>query len=346
MSAALLLAATLGVSGGASAGAAAPAPPPAAPRAVHTRLSKAAPRLGEPFDYEIEVRHTSGESYALPARLSLPPFEVESRGCRRAAASSAAASGAGADAEILTTCTVRLRLFTLGAQDLPPVTLEAATPQGARRLEVPGPRVEAAGVIDPQAPADQLQLREPAAPVPLLVPSWRVVWWALLGLAALAAAWLGWRWWRRRARDAAEPPPPVPPDERFARRLDALAEARLAEQGRAREHFFRLSEAVREYVGALSGLNALDLTTTELVDALRTLGDPRLDPEALRGFCEDADLVKFARFPAGAYECDAGLRFGHELLARTRPPSAQAAPPAPQPPAPGPPPSLPPRGPA
>ena len=297
--------------------------PQANPRAVHTRLSKATPRLGEPVDYELEVRHAQAEAYSLPTTLTLPPFEVEPRGCRRAAAGAAG----GAD-ESITTCTLRLRLFTLGAQDVPTVTLSAATPQGARALDVPGPRVEAVGVIDPQAPTDQLELRDPAPPVPLLLPSWRVVWWALCGLAALVAAWLGWRWWRRRARGAAEPPPPIPPGERFARRLEALSAEQLAAQGRAREHFFRLSEAVREYVGALTGLNALDLTTAELVGELRALADPRFDPEALRGFCEDADLIKFARFPAGGYECEAGLRFGRELLEHSTG-GAQQAPPGP-----------------
>lgn len=294
-------------------------PPQAQPREVRSRLSKAQPRLGEPFDWVVEVRHQAGESYALPGALELPPFHATPQGCHRAAA--------GADG--LTTCTVRLTLFELGAHDLPTLRLEAATPAGPAVLDVPGPRVEAAGVIDPAAPAGSLKLRDPAGVVPLMVPTWRPVW-AALGLLALAAlGWLGWRAWRRRAARAAEPPPPLPPGERFARRLDALEADRLPEQGRVREHFFRLSEAVREYLGAITGVNALDLTTAELVDALRAQGDPRLDVEALRGFSEDADLIKFARFPAGGYECQAGLRFARELLARTLPaaPGAPAGPP-------------------
>ncbi len=284
------------------------APEQASPKEVRSRLGKAQPKLGEPFDWEVEVRHPRGESYALPDAYAAPPFQVALQGCRREAAGD----------ETLTTCAVRLTLFELGAHDLPTLRLEAATPGGPRVLDVPGPRVEAAGVIDPAAPPDALQLRPPAPAVPLLLPTWRPVWaaLALLGLAALAFA--AWRWWRRRARRAEEPPPPIPPAERFARRLDALAADRLAEQGRVREHFFRLSEAVREYVGAISGLNALDLTTAELVDALRAQGETRLDVEALRGFSEDADLIKFARFPAGGYECEAGLRYARDLLERTR----------------------------
>jgi hypothetical protein len=287
----------------------APAPtlPQAAPGAVHSRLTSSTPRLGEPFDWEIEVRHPPGEAYALPGRLDLAPFQVQPLGCRRAPLGQ----------EVLTTCALRLTLFELGGHDVPGLRLEVATPAGPQVLDVPGPRVEAAGVIDPRAPAEQLQLRDPAGPVPLLLPSWRVVWWSLGALLAALAAWRAWRWWRGRAARAAEPPPPVPPDVRLARRLDALAAERLPEQGLVREYFFRLSEAVREYLGALTGVNALDLTTAELGDALAALGDPRLDLAALRGFLEDADLVKFARFPAGGAECQAGMVFARGLLAST-----------------------------
>jgi len=65
----------------------------AAPREVKSRLLKAQPRLGEPFDWEIELRHAPDESYALPARLELPPFQAAPLGCRRAAASRKRAQG-------------------------------------------------------------------------------------------------------------------------------------------------------------------------------------------------------------------------------------------------------------
>lgn len=294
----------------------APAAPAAAPRAVHTRLSTATPRLGDPFDYDIAVRHDRAERWSAPKDPRLEPFRAAFAGCRR--------TEEGQDA--VTSCRWRLSLFELGARDVPPIRLEVETPAGARALEVKGPRVEAAGVIDPNAPEGDLALRPPAPPAPLLVRSWRLVGWAAGVAAALVAGWLAVRAWRRRARRAAEPPPPIPADVRFARRLDALEAERLPEQGRAREHFYRLSEAVREYLGALTGVNALDLTTGELLDALQAQGDPRLDLAALRRFAEEADLVKFARAPAGGREGQAALAFARDLLARTRPAAAPAAP--------------------
>jgi hypothetical protein len=297
-------------------GAPAPSPPQATPKAVTSRTSAGQARLGEPLDWEIEIRHGPSEAYALPNAIEVEGLRVVPVGCRRAAAGP----------ETLTTCTVRLALFTLGPHDLPALRLEAQTPAGARVLDVPGPRLEGVGVIDPKAPSDKLELRDVAAPVPLLVRSWRLVLWAAGLLLAAVLAVLGWRWWRARSRRAAEPPAPLPPAERFARRLDWLESERLPEQGRAREFFFALSEAVREYLGAVTGVPALDLTTEELLGALEGVGDPRLDLAALRGFSEDVDLVKYARFPAGGHECQAALRFARDLLERLRPPPATSFP--------------------
>ena len=68
----------------ASASAGAEASNGASPRAVHTRLGAAQPRLGEPFDYEIEIRHPTAEAYTPPATVDLAPFDAEPLGCRRA----------------------------------------------------------------------------------------------------------------------------------------------------------------------------------------------------------------------------------------------------------------------
>ena len=228
-----------------------------------------------------------------------------------------------------------MALLALGAVDLPALRLAVTTPQGPRVLDVPGPRLTGNGIIDPKVPVERLELKV-APPVPLLVPDWRLLWWGLGAVALALAGWRLWRWWRARRRAGEAPPPPVPPEVRFAARLDQLDQERLGEQGRGREHFFRLSEAVRDYLGSVTGLNALDLTTGELLDALARQPDPRLPLPVLRHFSETADLVKFARLHADAGACAEGVAFGRELLVRTRPPPAPpAAPPPATPPRPG-----------
>jgi hypothetical protein len=297
------------------------APAPASGRTFQAGLSRAEVRLGEPFEWAVEVRHPAAETVALPAPAGLPgpPFHAEALGCARREA---------AAGEVVTRCAVRLTLLALGPHEVPPVALAVEAPGGREALAVPGSTVTGVGVLDPAVAPESVPLREPAPPVPLLVPTLRLVWWSLGLAAAAAAAALALRAWRRRRRRAAEPPPPPSPEETLARRLDELAALRLGARGEGRAHFVRLSEAVRAYLGAALAVPALDLTTAETLARLGAAGDPRVDLAALRAFLEEADLVKFARAAAPEARCEAGLAFARALLEALRPRPVDAAAPA------------------
>jgi hypothetical protein len=296
---------------------AAPAGPARAePLSVEAQVSKLEVRLGEPFEVAIEIRHRAEERYGLPSAPALPGalFQAEPRGCERQAQA----------AEAVTRCRVGFALFALGPQDTPMIPLRVETPGGEAVLEVAGLRVTGLGVLDPDAPPESLRLRDLAPPVPLRVRSLRLVFWTLGLAAAGLLAVFGWRTWRisraRRAAAGLGGPAPLSPEERLARRLDDLAALALGARGQGREHFFLLSEAVRAYLGARTGVPAPDLTSAEILDRLARAEDPRLDLVALRVFLEEADLVKFARAHAPAPACEAGLAFGRALLACLRPP--------------------------
>jgi hypothetical protein len=291
---------------------AAAAPEQATPGQVHSRTTAASARLGEPIEWEIELTHPPAERYDFGPPLAEGPWRAEPLGCQRV----------DQPTGTTTTCRLRVALLALGPVDLPPLRLSVTTPEGPRVLDLPGPHLTGNGIIDPQVPAEKLELKPPAPPVPLLVPSWRLLWWALLAVGLGLLGWRLWRWWKARRRAGEAPPPAVPPEVRFAGRLDELEGERLGEQGRGREHWFRLSEAVRDYLGAVTGLNALDLTTEELLAALARQPDPRLPLEPVRAFCETSDLVKFARLTADGRACADGIAFGRVLLERTRPPAA------------------------
>jgi hypothetical protein len=285
--------------------------PDADPIGFHARADKARVKLGEPFGYQIEIRHAPDEWYVLRGEPALAPFRAQGVRCRRDARRG----------EVLTTCTMQLALFALGDVDVPDLVFEVDRPAGKARLVVPGPRVTGLGMLDPAAPPEAIPLRA-APPAPLLVRSFRLLWWTLgaLALAALlaAAAVTASRWWGRRGAVAT---PALSPAERFERRLQALGTERLVEQGRGEEHVTRLSEAVRDYLASVTGQPALDLTTAELLAALATAPDQRLDLAGLELFLGGADRVKFARQPAGPAQCAAGLEYAWDLLQRTRPPA-------------------------
>ncbi len=309
--------------------AAGPAPavavvPEAEPLGFHARADKASVRLGEPFGYQVEIRHRPGERYVLHGDPELSPFRADGVRCRRDQDSSARG-------EVRTTCTMQLSLFALGPVDVPDLVFDVDRAGGKARLAVPGPRITGTGMIDPKVPAAALALRDIAPPAPLLVRSYRLLWWSL-GAVLLAAAALAAVRALRRARGRRVSAPGPTPAERFERRLRALEAERLFLRGQGEEHVDRLAEAVREYLGAVSGLPALELTSAELLAELRTAPDGRLDLDGLERFLAEADGVKFARWPPRPDACAAGLEWARALLERTRTaadpgrPGAEAAP--------------------
>jgi hypothetical protein len=281
-------------------------PTTARPLSLLARAERSEVRLGEPFGYEIEVRHAPPERYAIPAALDAPPFRGAGGACRREAQGD----------EVRTTCAIRLALFALGPHDVPALALSMETAEGTETVAIPGPRVTGVGVIEPGAPAEGLALRPLAPPVPLVVSSLRVLAWAAGAAALLLAALLARRALRARAREEPLAVPPEAPGARLARRLDALEAEGLPARGRGGEHVAAVSAMVREWLGAVTGVNALDLTTTELCERLARADDPRVDLAALRRFCEEADLVKYARAPAGPAECAAATAWARGLAAR------------------------------
>ena len=77
--------------------------------------------------------------------------------------------------------------------------------------------------------------------------------------------------------------------------LDALEAEGMLEDGRHLEFHMRLSEILREYIGARFSFLALEMTTTEIARALsdRETGEYR---DELLEVLRDMDLVKFAKF--------------------------------------------------
>ena len=282
--------------------------PEADPIALHARADKASVRLGEPFGYQVEIRHRPEERYALAREIDLSPFRADGARCRREEAAGQAR----------TTCTMQLSLFALGPFDVPDLLFEVDRPAGKARLVVPGPRVTGVGVIDPRTPAGALALRDLAPPVPLWVRSYRLLLVALCAGAALALAFLLAGALRRARARRALPRLPTPA-ERLERRLRALEAERLPLRGRGEEHIARLAEAVREYLGALRDLPALDLTSAELLAALRYPPDGRLDLGGLERFLSQADLVKFARLTPSEPECLTALKEAETIVTATLP---------------------------
>jgi len=114
---------------------------------------------------------------------------------------------------------------------------------------------------------------------------------ALLVLGAIIVLLARWRHRRERPGPAI---PVEPPEVAFERAMESLRrEGATLARGAFHD---QLSEAIREYVAATTGVDALDLTTRELERELKRSGRARPEAAAeVARILRRSDLVKFAK---------------------------------------------------
>lgn len=120
--------------------------------------------------------------------------------------------------------------------------------------------------------------------------------------------------------------PRRPPDAVAIEKLTALrARGQFAVDG-YRPFYFALTEIVREYLGARYGFDALDMTTTELLDELsKRAAHLTAEGAEVPRFFHDCDLVKFAK--AGSTDAAAllALDAAQAIVLSTAAPLEEAA---------------------
>jgi hypothetical protein len=176
-----------------------------------------------------------------------------------------------------------------------------------------------AAFIDAEHAFDALYARRLGVDIDNLLAAKNAALGAAIALAVLVALALLHRWWKRRPKVVAPPPPPRPPWDVALEELTAVRLAELVQKGRYAEHFDRVSDAVRRYLGARYGFDGLETTTREALAALGRVS-PRVPVfTEIQLFLEDADLVKFAKRTPEEAECQAVLEQAEQLVQRTMP---------------------------
>ena len=221
----------------------------------------------------------------------------------------------------------RVRGFDLGPVPLPRAALVVQFPGRKDTLEFPVDTLDvdsltaaSSGSLEPDRGPIKPELR----PIDIAVAAAL----ALVVIAAVVALVLAIRRRRRAAKGLGEEAPPEPPETPFLRAIDAL---RGEIETLPRDRFYdRLSLAIRAYTGAVTGLPALDLTTSELTRDLARRGDVRSDAATLvERELRRSDLAKFARYEDPAAEAREALDQAASLAGRLAAPPLTPPLPAP-----------------
>ncbi|HET6350146.1 MAG TPA: hypothetical protein VFH88_13785 [Candidatus Krumholzibacteria bacterium] len=143
------------------------------------------------------------------------------------------------------------------------------------------------------------------------------LWAAIAALVLAAAAVLVW-WIRRRRSRPGEAAPEVrlPPEVVALAELERIHGLGLPAQGEFKTHYTLVVDAVRRYIEARYGVEAMDQTTFELLGALDRRG---VHVDGLSPLLDEADLVKFAKFAPTVESAAGAIDRARELIIHTTP---------------------------
>ena len=90
----------------------------------------------------------------------------------------------------------------------------------------------------------------------------------------------------------------------------------LLKRGEFKRYYTLVTDAVRNYLAARFGVQAMDRTTSELLD---DLGERGRRVEKLENLLNEADLVKFAKYLPGEASGTEAMSSAREIVVKTTP---------------------------
>ena len=276
--------------------------------AVSSMLEPAQIAVGDRARLVIEVEHAAAASVVWPEPQSLGPFEVLER---RVDEPRVEGDRGVSSAELVLTA------FELGDLEVPPVELEVVDADG----EVVALATESAPVTVASVGLDEGgDIRAIRGPLDIPLNVLTLLPW-LVGAALLAGiAYRLWRRSRRRKPDSilAPPEPPRPAHEIAYEAFRTLEADRLPDRGEIKTFHIRASDILRGYVEGRFGVDALEMTTREVLDGLRAHDVEEAVLGDFRQLLERCDLVKFAKDRPALERCRKVIPMGRSLVDRTR----------------------------
>ena len=149
----------------------------------------------------------------------------------------------------------------------------------------------------------QKDIKDVKAPqkIPL---DWKIIiLWILIALIVLGVSYYLYKRYKQKKSNqpVIKKEIKLPPHVIALNSLNTLDEKKLWQNGKIKEYHSEITEIIRRYFSERFGLHALELTTSETMELLRTTKDTEIIRDITESFLNNADMVKFAKFsPLGS----------------------------------------------
>ncbi len=111
--------------------------------------------------------------------------------------------------------------------------------------------------------------------------------------------------------------PKLPPHLLAMQEIERIKSEKVWQKGQSKEYYTELTDAIRSYIKGRFGFNALEMTSSEIIDKLLEVKDKEAIAD-LRELFQTADLVKFAKHNPLMNENDANLISAIDFINETK----------------------------
>jgi len=163
---------------------------------------------------------------------------------------------------------------------------------------------------------------KPVEEVPFNLLDWLPdYWWAwLLGLLLIGGGiWAYFKYFKKGINPLKPIKKRLPPYEEAMINLQNLKAAQLWQQGQEKEYFTGLTDILRMYIDRRFGINAVEMTSSQIIDTLKRNDETRAVNEQLEMILEVADIVKFANARPLADDNEVAFQRAVNFVEATRP---------------------------
>jgi hypothetical protein len=280
-------------------------------------LDKTEVLLGDEITLKVVITQPSGEEYVLPENPDFGKLKLIRKDEKREV---------HGGAKVTKTVSFVLAGYEMGEFTI--AAMPVLSPEGDTGFKTEEFKVKIVGQLKE---GEQAELKDVAPPVKFYERTW-IPLYVLGAIAALVGLVLLLRRYLRRKREAAAAAKLAaetvekrrPAHELALEAINALLAEDLLSRGQHRVFHFRISEIIREYVGARFAFDSLEMTTTELVEAVKSRYTAGLDLDEFAEFCSMTDLVKFAKHLPTDSEVSRTVDMAFSIVKKTAP-SPEAA---------------------
>lgn len=172
---------------------------------------------------------------------------------------------------------------------------------------------------------EQLRLHDvkPIQKPPFVWTDYLWILWLILGIAFLLAL-IGLIIYmimkKKKKGYIFKPPVVLPAHVRAIGELDKMKTEKIWLQGREKEFYSKLTEVLRRYIYEREGINAMEMTSGEILNKIREVSDVDSVYDNLKQILSTADMVKFAKYKPYPDENDLSLVNAYFFINQTREP--------------------------